>query len=137
MVQGRIVRLGEAVSGFIIKLGDVKAMSLAVTFYICALVFLISTSGCKTPDTVQPFPYHESWTERIADPGKVDIECGGRHEDAFCGCTVYASKTVWLSRHIKCFPRREKTRQHEACHVVMGPSKAAVKMCHDIFERLG
>ena len=125
-------------SDFIIKLGDVKAMSLAVAFYVCALAFIISTSGCATPDTVKPFIYDTEWTERVADPGVVNLVCGGKHEDSFCGCTDWKKKTVWLSRLPSCWVRRDKTRQHEACHVVMGPTKAAVKLCHDLFpQRLG
>ncbi len=98
-----------------------------MTTIVIASVLL---AGCavlrETPPSVHPSPYVLGWTEAIVDPGSMPCEnC--------CGATVFKTMTMFLVRHISCTYRREKTRQHEACHAILGPSAAAIKLCHDTF----
>jgi len=96
------------------------------------LAMVIALSACASADTVSRFKYDPEWEERIADPGVVDIECGPKHQ-SYCGCTDFKRRIIWLSRHPLCANHRDKTRAHEFCHTVLGPSRAAVKMCHEIY----
>ncbi len=111
------------------------------------LLALSVLGACATlgasPDLVQPFPLNTAFTERQADPGKVDLKCynkGGHLDngqlkgwnDTYCGCVDFKNSIVWISRRNTC--NLKKTRVHEGCHTVLGPSPVARKICDDNFK---
>ena len=93
--------------------------------------------ACASADDVRPFPLNPDYTERYADPGKVDLACYDKgHKDdgqlkqwndSYCGCVVESTKTVWIARSIKC--DLDRVRIHEDCHIRTGPSAAARAAC--------
>lgn len=117
-------------------------LSFAFGWWVRGIPALLLLASCATADAVRPFPLDRSFTERHADPGKVDLACytpGGAHDDgtkqawndSYCGCVDYKTKTVWIARRLECDLTR--TRWHEACHIATGPSKKARALCHKEF----
>lgn len=102
---------------------------LMILALIAAALFM---TGCaETPPIDTPFPGASGWTERRANPGRVNHECAQQNEAfgaEYCGCTVFDKLLVWTARTIDC--NRKRTQDHERCHVETGPSKAAVAACH-------
>lgn len=121
------------------------ACLVAVPIWLGLLSMGCATLG-ETPDTVHPFALNPSYTERIADPGKVDLVCyndgkgkrdnGTRKawDDSYCGCLDEINKTVWLSRHPICTAKRDETRAHENCHINTGISREARAECDRKFS---
>lgn len=98
--------------------------------------------SCASPDAVRPFPPDPTYTERRADPGKVDEVCytpDGKHDDgrrqtwkdSYCGCVDFINKIVWLARIMAC--DLELVALHEACHIRTGPSAEARAACRRDF----
>lgn len=106
------------------------------------LLLAVLLTGCATLGASATqwsiFKYDNDWLEAIADPGVVNIACESNPYDSsssYCGCAQFNSKVVWLSRLPYCAQHREETRQHEYAHILLGPSKAAVKMVHNLFPQ--
>jgi len=103
-----------------------------------AFLALLTVAGCASADEVSRFR-DTDYQERKADPGKVDEVCYGdgkghldnglrkSWDDSYCGCVDFDAKVVWLARSIKC--DHAKTRDHEYCHIILGPSPEARKVC--------
>lgn len=109
-----------------------------------SLLIVALLAGCAhygaSPEVRRPFPLDPSYTEILADPGVVNQRCytpGGRHDngrfqswnDDFCECVNFRGKDVLISRHPKCMARIDELRQHAYCHIVLGESKEARKLC--------
>lgn len=111
-------------------------MTMLRSLYLTLMA--LTAFGCASPDEVRPFPLNPSFTERKADPGRVDSMChtpGGTKDngqiqnanDTYCGCVDCAAKIVWLARTIAC--DMEQTARHENCHIETGSAPSARLNC--------
>lgn len=103
---------------------------------------LIVALACASLDEVENNWRNTGYQLRRADPGKVDLVCYDKGHldngflkswnDSYCGCVDPANKIVWISRKISC-PRLQ-VEDHEGCHIALGHSPEARKICAEEFR---